>query len=48
VWLAIGERPGNAALAGGVIVIGAVLANQLLSLRLRAAKAATAAGSPSR
>lgn len=47
VWLAIGERPGNAALAGAVIVIGAVLANQLLGLRARAAKTATAAGSPS-
>jgi hypothetical protein len=47
VWLAIGERPGNAALAGGVIVIGAVLANQLLALRPRPVKAATAAGSRS-
>lgn len=42
VWLAIGERPGNAALAGGVIVIGAVLANQLLGLRPRKAGAAAA------
>jgi drug/metabolite transporter (DMT)-like permease len=47
VWLAIGERPGNAALAGGVIVIGAVLANQLLALRPRPAKTATAAVSRS-
>jgi drug/metabolite transporter (DMT)-like permease len=42
VWLAIGERPGDAALAGGVIVIGAVLANQLLGLRPRKAGAAAA------
>lgn len=33
VWLALGERPTDAALAGGVIVVAAVFANQLLALR---------------
>lgn len=33
VWLALGERPSDAALAGGVIVVGAVFANQLHALR---------------
>ena len=32
VWLALGERPTDIALAGGVIVIGAVFANQIHSL----------------
>lgn len=33
VWLAIGERPGSAALAGGALVLAAVFLNQLLMLR---------------
>jgi len=33
VWVALGERPTDAALAGGVIVVGAVFANQLANLR---------------
>lgn len=33
VWLAIGERPGPAALAGGVLVLAAVFLNQLLAFR---------------
>jgi len=33
VWLLLGERPTDAALAGGVIVVGAVFANQLYALR---------------
>ena len=33
VWLAIGERPGPAALAGGALVLGAVFLNQLLLFR---------------
>ncbi len=33
VWLAIGERPGPAALAGGVLVLAAVFVNQLLAFR---------------
>ena len=36
VWLAIGERPGAAALAGGVLVLAAVFLNQLLLLRATA------------
>ncbi|OGA26783.1 MAG: hypothetical protein A3I65_03525 [Betaproteobacteria bacterium RIFCSPLOWO2_02_FULL_68_150] len=33
VWLAIGERPGPAALAGGALVLAAVFLNQLLAFR---------------
>jgi drug/metabolite transporter (DMT)-like permease len=33
VWLVIGERPTDAALAGGTIVVGAVFLNQLYALR---------------
>jgi drug/metabolite transporter (DMT)-like permease len=33
VWLALGERPTDAALAGGMIVVGAVFANQVNALR---------------
>lgn len=33
VWIGIGERPGVAALAGGVLVIAAVFVNQLMLLR---------------
>lgn len=33
VWLGIGERPTDLALAGGVIVVGALLANELKGLR---------------
>jgi len=36
VWLALGERPTDAALAGGVIVVGAVFANQLYALKVSA------------
>jgi drug/metabolite transporter (DMT)-like permease len=32
VWLVLGERPADAALAGGLIVIGAVFLNQLYAL----------------
>jgi hypothetical protein len=32
VWMGIGERPSNLALAGGAIVIGALLANELKGL----------------
>ena len=35
VWLAIGERPTNLALLGGLIVIGALLANGLWAMRSR-------------
>lgn len=33
VWLVLGERPSDAALAGSVIVVGAVFVNQLYALR---------------
>ena len=33
VWVLIGERPNHAALVGGGIVIGALVANQIASLR---------------
>lgn len=33
VWLFLGERPTGAALAGGVVVVGAVFANQLYTLK---------------
>lgn len=33
VWLAIGERPGATALAGGILVLAAVFLNQLLQFR---------------
>jgi len=36
VWLVLGERPADASLAGGAIVVGAVFANQLYALRTRA------------
>ena len=32
-WLGAGEQPGPAALIGGTLVIGALLCNELLSLR---------------
>ncbi len=35
VWLVLGERPADASLAGGAIVVGAVFANQLYALRTR-------------
>ncbi len=37
VWLVVGERPGATALLGGAVVIGALVANELLALRRRAA-----------
>ena len=37
VWLAIGERPTNLALLGGLTVIGALLANGLWGMRRRSA-----------
>jgi len=37
VWLVVGERPSAVALAGGAVVIGALVANELLALRQRAA-----------
>lgn len=36
-WLGAGERPGAAALQGGVLVLGALLANEALALRARRA-----------
>ncbi len=33
VWLVVGERPGAYALAGGAIVLGALLISNLLALR---------------
>ncbi len=38
VWLGIGERPTDLALAGGVIVVGALLANELKGLREKGKK----------
>src|SRR5262249_13342228 len=32
VWLVLGERPGPAALAGGALILGALLANTLVDL----------------
>jgi len=43
VWLVVGERPSAVALAGGTIVIGALVANELLALHQRAAADAEAA-----
>ena len=34
-WLVVGERPGQLALLGGLIVIGALVANELIALRSR-------------
>ncbi len=36
VWLALGERPTDAALTGGVIVVGAVFVNQIHAMRTQA------------
>lgn len=36
-WLGAGERPGSAALQGGVLVLGALLVNEALALRARLA-----------
>lgn len=36
VWLALGERPTDAALLGGVIVVGAVFVNQIHAMRTQA------------
>jgi drug/metabolite transporter (DMT)-like permease len=36
VWLGLGERPSDAAIAGGVIVVGALLVNGLWGMRERA------------
>lgn len=35
VWALVGERPGNAALIGGAMVIGALAANQAVAMRTR-------------
>jgi len=32
VWLVLGERPGSAALAGGALILGALLANTVVDL----------------
>jgi drug/metabolite transporter (DMT)-like permease len=37
VWLVVGERPSAVALVGGAVVIGALVANELLALRQRTA-----------
>ena len=34
VWIGIGEAPGNAALAGGVLIIGALVVNAWITLRM--------------
>jgi drug/metabolite transporter (DMT)-like permease len=36
VWLGLGERPSDAAIAGGAIVIGALLVNGPWGMRERA------------
>ena len=46
VWLFAGEAPGRTALTGGALVLGALLANELLAPRVRCG-AAPAAGRPS-
>jgi drug/metabolite transporter (DMT)-like permease len=47
-WIGAGEQPGPAALLGGALVIGALLCNELLSLRrARPPAPAGAAGSRS-
>jgi drug/metabolite transporter (DMT)-like permease len=38
-WVGAGEAPGSAALTGGAVVVGALVFNELLSLRARAAAA---------
>jgi drug/metabolite transporter (DMT)-like permease len=38
VWLGVGEAPGQAALAGGTLIVGALAANAVAELRLRPAK----------
>ncbi len=43
VWLVVGERPSAVALLGGAVVIGALVANELLALHQRAAADAEAA-----
>jgi hypothetical protein len=43
VWLGIGERPAPLALAGGAIVLGALLANAAAARRSRTAVGATVA-----
>jgi drug/metabolite transporter (DMT)-like permease len=37
VWWGVGERPGSAALLGGVVVLGSLAVNELMSLRGKAA-----------
>ncbi|TAN50712.1 MAG: DMT family transporter [Betaproteobacteria bacterium] len=44
VWLAISERPGAAALAGGVLVLAAVFLNQLLLFRAAARSTRSSCG----
>jgi drug/metabolite transporter (DMT)-like permease len=36
-WLVIGERPGDLALVGGLVVIGALVINEVIGLRSRSA-----------
>jgi drug/metabolite transporter (DMT)-like permease len=43
VWLGVGERPAPLALAGGGIVLGALVANAVAGRRSRAAVGATVA-----
>jgi drug/metabolite transporter (DMT)-like permease len=49
-WLVVGERPGRLALIGGLVVIGALMVNEVIGLRGRPASpseetaAATQAG----
>ena len=34
VWIGVGEAPGNAALAGGVLIVGALAVNAWITLRM--------------
>jgi drug/metabolite transporter (DMT)-like permease len=43
-WLGAGEAPGSAALAGGSLVLAALIGNELLALRTRRAMSAAAHG----
>jgi drug/metabolite transporter (DMT)-like permease len=47
-WLWAGEQPGHAALIGGALVIGALVCNELLSLRERTAQALPASAANAR
>jgi drug/metabolite transporter (DMT)-like permease len=42
-WLFVGEAPGTATLAGGALIVGALIGNEVLALRERRAWATAAA-----